>query len=178
MDSKDIIENYHYEKLSQKHDLSNFSCGVDDLDEFLKEDALKEQEENLNVTYIAVYENEIIGFVTILSDNVPYSIVKKNVKTKYKSYPSVKIGRLGVNINYKGLKIGTMILDDICTDIKELSEEIGIKFIVVDSYCSARKFYLKNSFTPINLHNPKKAKRKALRDKYKTITMFKDIKKI
>lgn len=63
-------------------------------------------------------------------------------------------------------------------DIKELSEEIGIKFIVVDSYCSARKFYLKNSFTQINLHNPKKAKRKALRDKHKTITMFKDIKKI
>lgn len=63
------------------------------MDEFLKEDALKEQEENLNVTYLAVYENEIIGFVTILNDNVPYNIVKKNVKTKYKSYPSVKIGR-------------------------------------------------------------------------------------
>ena len=82
---------------------------------------------------------------------------------KYKSYPSVKIGRLGVNINYKGLKIGTMILDDICMDIKELSEEIGIKFIVVDSYCSARKFYLKNSFTQINLHNPKKSKKKSIK---------------
>ena len=45
MDSKEIIENYHYEKLSAEHDLSDFSCGVDDLDEFLKDYALREQEE-------------------------------------------------------------------------------------------------------------------------------------
>lgn len=178
MTYEDIIENYHYEKLSSKHDLSNFSCGVDDLDEFLKNDALKEQEENLSVTYLAIYHDQIIGFVTILTDNIPYNIVKKDVKTKYKTYPSVKIGRLGVNIKYKGLHFGTMILDDISRDIKELSEEIGIKFIIVDSYCHARKFYLKNSFTQITLHNPKKAKRKALRDKNKTIILFKDIQNI
>jgi hypothetical protein len=40
MISKNIIENYHYEKLSKKHDLSKFSCGVKDLDDFLKEKAL------------------------------------------------------------------------------------------------------------------------------------------
>ena len=44
MNTKAIIDNYHYEKLSKNHDLSNFSCGVDDLDEFLKQRALKEQE--------------------------------------------------------------------------------------------------------------------------------------
>lgn len=139
---------------------------------------LKEQKENLSVTYLAIYQSEILGFITILTDSIPYNIVKNDVETKYKSYPSVKIGRLGVNINYKGLDIGTMILDDISRDIKELSEEIGIKFIIVDSYCSARKFYLKNSFTEMKLPNPKKAKRKSLRNPHKTITMFKDIKKI
>lgn len=30
----DVFSNYHYDKLSQKHDLSKFSCGIDDLDEF------------------------------------------------------------------------------------------------------------------------------------------------
>lgn len=32
MTIEDIVNNYHYEKLSSKHDLSNFSCGVEDLD--------------------------------------------------------------------------------------------------------------------------------------------------
>jgi hypothetical protein len=36
---EDIKTGYHYEKLSSEHDLRNFSCGVKDLDDFLKEDA-------------------------------------------------------------------------------------------------------------------------------------------
>lgn len=35
MNTKEIINNYHHEKLSAEHDLSNFSCGVKDLDDFL-----------------------------------------------------------------------------------------------------------------------------------------------
>lgn len=178
MNTKAIIDNYHYEKLSKNHDLSNFSCGVDDLDEFLKQRALKEQDENLSVTYLAIYNEHILGFISILNDNIEYKIVKKGIDTKYKHYPSVKIGRLGVNEKFKGIGIGTSILDDICNDIKELSKDIGIKFIVVDSYCNARKFYLNNSFTQINLHNPKKSKRKSKLDKNKTILLYKDIKKI
>lgn len=89
MTIEDIKNNYHYKKLSSKHDLSNFSCGVDDLDDFLREDALKEQEENLSVTYLAIYKEKIIGFVTILNDSIPYNIVKNNVESKYKNYPSV-----------------------------------------------------------------------------------------
>lgn len=30
--------------------------------------------------YLAIYDNKIIGFVTILNDNIAYNIVKKNVK--------------------------------------------------------------------------------------------------
>ncbi len=30
MNIKDIIENYHYEKLNSSHDLTSFSCGVKD----------------------------------------------------------------------------------------------------------------------------------------------------
>lgn len=65
MNFKTILDNYHYEKLSPKHDLSKFSCGVEDLDEFLKKDALKQQEQNLNVTYLAIFEEKILGYVSI-----------------------------------------------------------------------------------------------------------------
>ena len=58
MTYEDIIENYHYEKLSSKHDLSSFSYGVQDLDEFLKEDALKQQKKNMTnfgIIYFMVF---------------------------------------------------------------------------------------------------------------------------
>lgn len=42
MNIEEIKNNYHYEKLSSKHDLNRFSCGVKELDDFLKLKALKE----------------------------------------------------------------------------------------------------------------------------------------
>ena len=59
---EDIKNNYHIVKLNEKHDLNDFSCGLDDMDDFLKNDALVQQEDNLNVTYLAKYREEIIGF--------------------------------------------------------------------------------------------------------------------
>ncbi len=59
---EDIKNNYYIVKLNEKQDLSDFSCGLDDMDDFLKNDALDQQEDNLNVTYLAKYREEIIGF--------------------------------------------------------------------------------------------------------------------
>ncbi len=177
MYSKEIIENYHYEKLSTKHDLSDFSCGVDDLDEFLKDDALRQQEENLSVTYLAVYKTHILGYVSILADKVEYKKIT-NKKGEYDHYPAVKIGRFAIDEKYKGLGLGNDILDTICIIIKNMSKKLGISFITVDAYCSARRFYSKNESKYGHIHNPKKLKRKALRDKTASVHMYKDIKRI
>lgn len=178
MISKDIIENYHYEKLSKKHDLNNFSCGVKDLDDFLKDDALAQQEKNLNVTYLAIYNDDIIGYASLLADKIECKKIDKTLKTEYKDYPAIKIGRLAVDKRYKGLEIGNEILASICELIKEISEELGVSFITIDAYCNARKFYQKNSFTLKKIHNPEKLKRKSQRDETTSIFMYKNIKKI
>lgn len=177
MNVGDIIENYHYEKLSIHHDLSNFSCGVEDLDEFLKEDALKQQEKNLSVTYLAIFKNEILGYVSILADRIQCKTISHK-KGIYSDYPAVKIGRLAIDDKYKGLGLGNDILDTICIMIKKISKKIGISFITVDAYCSSRKFYEKNEFEFGIIHNPKKLKRTALRKKTTSIHMYKDIRKI
>lgn len=178
MNTENIIFDYHYEKLNQHHDLSKFSCGVEDLDEFLKEDALKQQEQNLNVTYLAIHESEIIGYVSILADKIECKQIDNTIESKYKNYPAIKIGRLAVNEKYKGLGIGNEILASICELIKEISEEIGVSFITVDAYFNARSFYQKNSFAQKRIHNPKKLKRKAQRDPTTSIFMYKPIEKI
>ena len=177
MTIEDIVNNYHYEKLSSKHDLSNFSCGVEDLDEFLKEDALEQQEKNLSVTYIAIYNNRIIGYVSILADKLECKTIKKK-NGIYPYYPAVKIGRLAVDEKYKGLGLGNDILDTISIIIKKMSKKLGISFITVDAYCTARNFYSKNEFDHTKIHNPKKLKRTAIRNKTASIHMYKDIRKI
>ena len=46
-----IKNEYIIDKLNEKSDLDTFSCGLEDMDEFLKNDALNQQNENLSVTY-------------------------------------------------------------------------------------------------------------------------------
>lgn len=43
MTIKEIKDNYYFENLSDKHDLSEFDCGDNDLNDFLKNDALAQQ---------------------------------------------------------------------------------------------------------------------------------------
>lgn len=62
---ENIKNNYYIVKLNENHDLNNFSCGLEDMDDFLKSDALEQQNENLNVTYLAMYNHEIVGFFFI-----------------------------------------------------------------------------------------------------------------
>lgn len=49
-------------KVKPYDDLSSFECGNEDLNEFIKLDALKQMNANLNVTYLCRYQGEIVAF--------------------------------------------------------------------------------------------------------------------
>ena len=78
MNIKYIKENYHFETLNKNHNLEDFECESKDLTDFLKNDALKQQKEKLNVTQLVICDKEIIGYASLLAD----TIVLKNVKEK------------------------------------------------------------------------------------------------
>ncbi len=60
------------EKLSDKNILltKSFDCGVQDLNEFLKDDALKHQKERIAATYLCFYEHEFVGYFSWLTDAI------------------------------------------------------------------------------------------------------------
>ena len=66
MDIKYIKENYKFETLNENHDLSEFESDSEDLNDFLKNDALIQQNAKLNLTKLVICDSEIIGFVSLL----------------------------------------------------------------------------------------------------------------
>ena len=70
MTIKEIKDNYYFENLSDKHDLSEFDCGDKDLNDFLKNDALAQQNARLNVTKLIMCDGNIIGFTSLLTDGI------------------------------------------------------------------------------------------------------------
>lgn len=74
---------------------------------------------------------------------------------RLKSYPAVKLCRLGVDESAKGQQIGTTVLDYI-KSMFVFENKTGCRFLTVDAYLEAVPFYEKNGFRFMNVedHDP------------------------
>lgn len=132
------------------------------MNEFLKNDALIQQDEKLNVTKLIIFDRKVIGYVSLLTDTLLLKNIRDedlkvdikdilNVNSKNKPLPAVKIGRFAIDKRYSRLGLGSDILLNIISNVKKIADnEVGLRFIVVEGYAQAYNFYTeKNNF--INL---------------------------
>ena len=93
------------EKLTKIYNTKSFDCGDEDINEFLKKDALVYQEKGLAVTFIFVYQDEIIGFFCCSGDSIRLKSVEKSEglldEKPFSEIPAFKIGRLGRDKKFK-----------------------------------------------------------------------------
>lgn len=95
MDIEYIKENYKFETLTEKHDLSNFECDSDDLNDFIKNDALNQQQDKINITKLITCDDEIIGFVSLLTDTIPLKNIRdENIRLKLKLHYNENIEKV------------------------------------------------------------------------------------
>jgi len=65
------------EPLNGDHDFSDFYCVSEDLNDFIKNDARREQECMLSRTYLFLHEGSVVGFVSLSADSVLAPRLKK-----------------------------------------------------------------------------------------------------
>lgn len=152
-----LPENLKLSKLTQDFTIPSFDCGDDDLNDFLINDSKNYSSQLIATTFILHQENKTVAFYSLLNDKISFTDFDSNRKFKkliqsllpnnkrFKSYPAVKIGRLGVHNDFKGTGIGTTILDYIKRSFA-FDNKTGCKFITVDAYRQSLKFYEKNGF--------------------------------
>ena len=174
-----IKENYIFETLSEHHNLNSFECESKDLTDFLKNDALNQQNMNLNLTQLITCDGVIFGFVSILTDSMKLKVVddektKKEIRDKLNisennEIPAIKIGRFAIDKKYGKKGLGSHILSNVLLSLLNLSKnKIGFRFVLVEAYAIALDFYIKNNFytlesdeealekiDKIKKHNPK-----------------------
>lgn len=152
-------------KLDEGETVKAFDCGDADLNDFIINESALYRKEKLAVTYVLEPEQDtnhesIVAFFSLANDRI--SLADFESKTNYnrfskrfnnhkrlKSYPAVKIGRLGVSLSMKGLSLGSFLLRFIKMFFL-LDNKTGCRFITVDAYAAAVPFYLKNGFVPLN----------------------------
>jgi hypothetical protein len=140
-----------FEPISPLYNISDFNCGDQDLNEFLKVDSFNYKEKKLANTTLVIYQEKVIGFFSLCTDAIKLDPDEKeeyNIKNKpISEYPSVKIARLGVDINFQKKGVGSILIKLAIGLIRDrLNEHIGCRFITVDAYPDKISFYEKYNF--------------------------------
>ena len=150
MNIEDILNEYKFETLNSKHLLSDFCCDSNDLNDFLKNDALNQQHDKMNLTKLVVYNGDIIGYFSLLTDTLRLKYIRNDLTKKQlhshlpksKLLPTVKIGRFAIDNEYSGNGIGTHVLSNLIRNLIILSNNgVGFRFVVVDGFAKAFNFY-------------------------------------
>ena len=157
-------EHLSFIRLKPSYSVENFSCGDDDLDDFILHRALTFQKHLLSVSYAYVDgdSGKVLAYCSLANDKVAITDFKDKAEfnrfrkkqgfpneKRLKSYPAVKLCRLGVDESVKGQQIGTIIIDYIKWMYMN-NNRAGCRFLTVDAYLNAVPFYEKNGFRFMN----------------------------
>ncbi len=137
------------EELSKAYDFSLFDCEDKDLNEFLKEDALRYRDQLISKTFIVFYKEQVVAFFSVMNDSIKLN-AQETQRTfnlmRLHEYPALKIGRLAVDKNHQKEGFGSFIIGFVIGLGRAANENSACRFITVDSYPQSIQFYEKQGF--------------------------------
>ena len=147
------------EEISKIYDLSGFDCEDKDLNEFLKNDSFNYKKQLIAKTFIIIYKEEVVAFFSVMNDSIKLKLEEtertKGLKRLHE-YPALKIGRLGVDKNFKRKGFGMFILDFVIGLTRSINQVSACRFITVDSYPNSIRFYEKQRFIKNSMYEKKR----------------------
>jgi len=138
------------EPLGAGHDRTEFTCGVDALDRYFREQAGQDVRRRATACFVAleIASGRIAGFYTLAAGGVPLAQMPVRLAKRLPRYPAVpvaRMGRLAVALAYHGRKLGGALLWDAVE--RAGRSEVAVYALVVDAKDEqAERFYLHLGF--------------------------------
>jgi GNAT superfamily N-acetyltransferase len=158
------LSSFKFIRLNSTDSIKKFDCGDRDLNDFILNHAPAFQKHLISVSYAYANPNtgQILAYCSLANDKVAITDFKDKTEfnrfrkkngfpneKRLKSYPAVKLCRLGVDVSAKGNQIGSGMLDYI-KSMFVVENKTGCRFLTVDAYLDAVPFYEKNGFRRMN----------------------------
>jgi predicted N-acetyltransferase YhbS len=141
--------------LQADHDTSQFNCGHAMLDDWLQNTALKNQRHDGSKTFVVCDGQRVAAYYTLAAGAVQRMDTPGRVRRNMpEPVPVIVLGRLAVDTAYQGNKIGPGLLKDALLRAISVSEQIGIKAMLVHAISEeAKNFYLHHGFVESPTNN-------------------------
>lgn len=137
------------EKLDRRHDIDAFDCGREPLNRFLIRCALQNQKAGASQTYVAMSEQCIVGYYTLVVGEIAYEQAAERLKKGLARHPVpvMVLARLAVATGQQGKGLGAGLLKDALLRTLKAADIAGIRaFVVHAKDDEARAFYERYDF--------------------------------
>ena len=142
--------------LTEHHVTDGFSCGVDNLDQWLKHRGMKNQIQGTSRTYVVCDEARVVAYYALASGAVTTTQATGRFRRNMPDpIPVVVLGRLAVDQSLHGKGFGRSLIRDAGMRVIHAADAIGIRGMTVHALSDeAATFYEKVGFepSPLNRH--------------------------
>lgn len=141
------------EPLATNHNTDAFACGVESLDYWLKQRALKNQATGASRTFVVCDGNRVLAYYALASSAVAAEVATGRLRRNMPDpIPVVVLGRLAIDQTLHGQGIGRALVRDACLRVVAAADAIGIRGMLVHALSpQAKAFYEHVGFEPSSL---------------------------
>lgn len=131
------------EPLSAHHNTDAFHSGVDTLDAWLKQCALKNQVSGASRTFVACDRSSVVAYYALAASAVEPADVSGRFRRNMPSpIPAVVLGRLAVDESLQGRGVGRALVQDALRRVLSAADTIGVRGLLVRALSvEAKAFY-------------------------------------
>jgi GNAT superfamily N-acetyltransferase len=140
------------EKLQRSHKIEIFDCGREALNRFLSRYAFQNQQAEASQTYIALAEENVVGYYTLVVGEVAFESAHERLTKGLARHPVpiMLLARLAIATLWQGKGLGSGLLKDAMQRTVQAAEIAGIRAFAVHAKDEeAKSFYEHFGFTPL-----------------------------
>lgn len=138
--------------LRESDNRASFRSGDADLDRFFQQFAGQNQfRHHLGVTYVAVDDQNILGFATVAAAHVEVDGLPAAMRRKLPRYPLpvLRLARLAVDRSAQGHGLGLQLLRFVLRLALQMAHDYGCVGVIVDAKPDAVDFYATYGFLAV-----------------------------
>jgi GNAT superfamily N-acetyltransferase len=128
--------------LTADHQLDDFVCGVDSLDDWLKRRAYPNQVNGASRSYVVTEGKRVVGYYCLASGALQLSDTPSALRRNMPDpVPVAILGRLAVDKSYQGRGLGVALLQDAVVRTAQAAGILGIRGLLVHALSIEAKIF-------------------------------------
>lgn len=134
--------------ITSDHDVSQFDCGVPELDDWLKRRALQNETARASRTYVVTSGGRVVGYYALATGAIAQGGATGRVRRNMpEPVPVMVLARLAVDRAFQGAGLGSALLRDALLRTLGAAEVAGCRAMLLHAISEdAKRFYVRHGF--------------------------------